>query len=635
MKQNNSSNNSTILLFDSSMNFKDVYQTIKEKKLKIVTFDYESHNLFEQKNIQHETSDMYITQNDLKHIQDKSYSFAYWFDKPEISNLLQYDGVNIGELFYFDFQYKLVPFLKKFLEVTKLFESNKNSTYVASSLLYEIICSFTTSVIKLKINDVDSENNDNSIKIPIKIGKFSHTIKLKYKYLQKLNNIYEKFFLNFLFTKNTHLKKGNTVLFIDFTTKKYRHIFSILHKSSINIVKFDRIIPAVWNFESYSIIKKSSCLVENYASLIDKSLINTIESRIPLLKYKTNLLWQQNAFFESFFSLNDKSFWEIIKPTLVNQYEQKALAAIQEIELTKKLFKKYNFNSILIWSETNINHLIAIKLAKKQNIPVYFIQHGLYYDTAEMSSFNKFVRAIPQYADKFLVWGNMFKQHVTSIGFQENNIEVIGNPICDSIFVTKNKSILHQNEFILLATSSPFQYIVQDLTVEVMQRYSESIKKICEVISKLGKKLVIKLHPHPDEFDLTDLAKKIDPRIIVIKTGDIIPLIKLCEVFITIDISTTILEAQILEKPVISFKLRDHFGMSEPIKSNSCASTTIDDFESILTRILTDKKFKLEVIERGTMFARRYLSNIGTASKSLLDFLETTNIGKDRNASKP
>ncbi|MGQ0790630.1 MAG: UDP-N-acetylglucosamine 2-epimerase [Nitrosopumilaceae archaeon] len=617
------------------MNFKDVYPIIKEKKPKIVTFDYKSHKLFEQKKIQHEVSDVYITQNDLEHIQGESYSFAHWFDKPEISNLLQYDGINIGELFYYDFHYKLVPFLKKFYEIMKLYESNKNSTYVSSFLLYEIIRSFTTSVIKLKINNVDSENHNNTIKLPIKLGKFSHSIKLKYNYFQKLKNTYEKLFLYLLFTKNPHLKKGNTVLFIDFTTRKYRHIISILHKSSINLVKFDRIIPAVWNLESYSIIKKSNCLVENYTSLIDKSLKNSIESGISLFKYKTNLLWQQNKFFESFFSLNDKSFWNIIKPTLVKQYEQNVSYAVQEIELTKNLFKKYNFDSILTWSETNINHLIAIKLAKKQNIPVYVIQHGLYFDNVEINNFNKFGRVIPQYADKFLVWGNLLKQYAIRLGFPENNIEVIGSPFYDSIFVTKNKSILHQDEFILLATSSPFQNLVQDLTVEVLQNYSESIKKICEVISMLGKKLIIKLHPHPDEFDITDLAKKIDPRIIVIRAGDIIPLIKSCEVFITTDISTTILEAQTLEKPVISFKIRNHVGIPEVIKSNSCVCTTIDDFEAILTRILTDKKFKQEVIDRGTVFTKSYLSNIGTASKNLLHFLEKTDIAKDRNSLKP
>ena len=141
----------------------------------------------------------------------------------------------------------------------------------------------------------------------------------------------------------------------------------MLDKFLVNVVKFDRIVPAVWNFESYSIIKKSNCLIENYSTLIDKSLKNSIEQGRNLLKNKTNLLWQQNDFFESFFSLDDKSFWTIIKPILVKLYEKKSNEAIQEIELTKKLFKKYKFNSILIWTETHVNHLIAIKLAKKEN----------------------------------------------------------------------------------------------------------------------------------------------------------------------------------------------------------------------------------------------------------------------------
>lgn len=627
MKQNNFSENNTILLFDSSMKFEDVYTIIKEKKPKIVTFDYESHNLFEQKNIPHEVSDIYLSKNDLEFIQDKSYLFAQWFDDPLISNLIQYDGVNIGELFFYDFHYHLVPLLKKFIEITKLFESNKNSTYVSSPPLYDIITCFTNSAIKLEISNIDS-NYDNAVKIPIKFDKFSYSIKLKYAYLKKLNNVYE-FFQNFLLRNKFNFEKHSTTLFIDFTTKKYNYIFSILPEFSIKLVKFDRTIPAFWNFESYSIIKKSNCFIENRASLLDKSLKNSIKSGISLLKNNTDLLWKQKSFFESFFSINDKSFWEIIKPTLVKQYEQKALSAVQEIELTKKLFKKYHFNSILIWSETSINHLIAIKLAKKQNIPVLFIQHGLYFDNTENVNFNKFVRVLPKYADKFLVWGDILKQYAVNLGFPENKIKIIGSPFHDNIFLTK-KNVLSSNDFILLATSSPYQNISQDLTVDVIQHYLESIKKICEVVSKSGKKLIIKLHPQPDELDITDLAKKIDPRIIIIKAGDITQLIKSCEVLITTDISTTILEAQILEKPVISFKSRTHLGTPEIIKSNSCVSATMDDFEKILTRILTDKKFKDELIERGTEFSTNYLSNMGSASQHLLDFLENPEITNDK-----
>ena len=629
MKQNNSLNSGIILLFDSSMRFEDVSLMIKEKKPKIVTFDYESHTLFQEKNIEHEISDVYLSEKDLEYIQEKSYFFAHWFDNSEISHLLQYDEINVGELFFTNFHYELVPCLKKIFEITKLFEFNKNSTYMSSSILYEIVSSFTSSTIQLKTNYLVRKNSNDSIKIPINIGKLSFSINLKYNYLKKFNNFFEKLSQIILFQKYKPLKNENTVLFIDFTTKKYKHIFSVLDEFSINLVKFDRIIPAIWNLESYSIIKKSNCLVENYSSLIDGSLKKSIKSGIVFLETNLNSLLKQQLFFESFFSLNNKSFWKIIKPILVKQYTEKIPEIVQEIELTKKLYKKYHFNYILVWSEIMLNHLIAIKLAKTQNIPVFLIQHGLYYDNPEMINFNKFGKIIPEYSDKFLVWGNILKKYAISLDYPENNVKVIGSPLHDGLFLDKSTNVLHENKFILLATSSPYQNIVQDLTIEVLQNYSESIKKICQVVSKMGKKLVIKLHPQPDELDITDLAKKIDSRIVVIKAGDITPLIKSCEVLITTDISTTILEAQILGKPVISFKTRNHLGIPKISHSNSCLSVTQDDFEKVLTQILTDNDFKLKTIDHGFEFSKNYLSKMGSASENLLRFLENSTVVQD------
>ena len=57
MNINNSSNNCTLLLFDSSMSFTDVSLIIKEKNPQIITFDYESHILLKKKDISHEISD--------------------------------------------------------------------------------------------------------------------------------------------------------------------------------------------------------------------------------------------------------------------------------------------------------------------------------------------------------------------------------------------------------------------------------------------------------------------------------------------------------------------------------------------------------------------------------------------------
>jgi len=155
-----------------------------------------------------------------------------------------------------------------------------------------------------------------------------------------------------------------------------------------------------------------------------------------------------------------------------------------------------------------------------------------------------------------------------------------------------------------------------------MEDYENTIKRICQIVSKMNKKLVIKLHPFQEEVDITNLAKEIDPRIVVIKEGSITPLISACKILVTIDLSTTILEAQILHKPVIAVLVKN-YGMGNPevFQSNSCMSIKDDHFEDVLKKMLDDNNFRKEIIESGNKFVNYYLSYHGMATKSLLDHL--------------
>ena len=157
-----------------------------------------------------------------------------------------------------------------------------------------------------------------------------------------------------------------------------------------------------------------------------------------------------------------------------------------------------------------------------------------------------------------------------------------------------------------------------------MQNYERAIETICKTILKLNKKLVIKLHPFQEELDITPIVKKFGDKIITRKVGDILPLIESCEVFLTIDYSTTILEAQILEKPVISILVKDRLTTQTPpvFSSNSCLTTTIEDFEHTIKKILNDSNLKIKLIENGKKFVNNYLLNQGTAVNKTLQFLE-------------
>ena len=182
--------------------------------------------------------------------------------------------------------------------------------------------------------------------------------------------------------------------------------------------------------------------------------------------------------------------------------------------------------------------------------------------------------------------------------------------------------INRKNKHILLATSGPVIENSIDLTIETIEKNQSTIRKICEVVTNLQKNLVIKLHPSPDEFDPTSLARKINHGIKVHKTGEILKLIEDCDVFVVIDISTVILDAQLLGKPVICVQVKDSgYGTPSVLTSNSCLIADKDNFQEILMRVLTDSKYRQKAIERGYNYAKSYLVNVGCTSEKILEHL--------------
>ena len=251
------------------------------------------------------------------------------------------------------------------------------------------------------------------------------------------------------------------------------------------------------------------------------------------------------------------------------------------------------------------------------------IQHGLGYDTVEALDWNTHAGEFPVYSDKYVVWGKPYNEYLKKCNILPDKIEVIGSLLNDVVFDIKTKQSNFKNDFILLATSSPVTNIVNDLTVKSRENYESTIKQICQIVSKMNKKLVIKLRPFKNEIDITHLTKEFGSQIQVVKSGDILDLIQPCEVFLSLDLSTTILEAQILNKPTISVLVKDwRFGKPEIFEKNACLNINIDEFEKTLSELLNNNNFKNELISNGTKFVEYHLSNPGNATKKFLSFLE-------------
>lgn len=584
-------------------------------------FDYKSHYiLYKKNNIKHKISDDFVTRDDLVQVQNKCYDFVKWYETNPQSSLIEYEGINLGSTIEVELNYFLISFVKNFVEIAKIFTRNSDTTFIVSTKFYEFILLFTNSVTKLETQITNNHNfYYDSINTSLKISSHNFNLHLSKSQFDKLKKLFEITLDLFFHPKKTNNK---TSLLVEFNTISYKKIFETLPNIDLNLILYNRRRPAIWNLETFSIIRKSGCRIVTDHALMDANTENKVRNIIQRMELNIKSIWDDDIFYTSFFLINGISFWKILKPILMNLFNKRFVQAISEIEMTKNLLKKYKFNAILVWSEIGSTERIVVKLAKRFGIPIVLLQHGLFYDSDSDGAYrmNKFQGAFPVYTDKYVVWGRIEEKHQLQHDLSNKKLEVLGSPLHDNIFsVSESK----YQDYILLATSGPVKENALDLTVDTIEKNKQAIKKICEVVSKMNKNLIIKLHPSPDEFDPSEMIRQINPKITILKTDNIVPLIKSCRIFIMIDASTVILDAHLLRKPVISVLVKDSDYGIPSVLQNSCVATNIENFENVFTQVLTDEFYCKTLIDKGTNYVNEYLVNQGTASEKLLSFLYT------------
>ena len=619
-------NNSNLLvLFDYPSDFDDLVETISNSKSKIISFDYDTHKILNDKKIKHEVSDKYLSKEDLRTIQKTAYSVSEWFNAEIVSKYIYYKKVNLGSLIQDELINILVNHIKKVFELYKISKQFSNSTFVSSNRCHEIMKNFSKNIMKFKNSKIENFEQLplDSTKVRMKIGTKNHSMEFKISknLFTKLKGISEKP-SNFLLSKN-HSREENSknILVIEFNTIRYQTFFEQMSNSNLNFVIYNRRNPAFWNVQSYNLIKQSGCIIETRNLLYDNRMKKMISD--AKIQIKSNLLdfFSTENFFKSFFSLDGISFWPSFKVFFTNYLIQRALEFIEEIELLTKLLEKYAFSSILILSEAGSHERIALQLAEQKEIPVCLVQHGVNWDTKQGYDMNVAQGALPLKSDYFLCWGNVTEKYSKSLGIKSEKIYSIGSPIFDRLrFDEQNSS---KNDCVLLATVGPTKEDASDLTIEIIEKYMNAIKKICQLMSKYNKKLIIKIHPSPDELDPSFIAKQINSKIKVIKEGNISPLIRSCDLMIVTDLTSPILDAHILKRPVISLSVKDNgWGIPTAFKNNSCLVTDLEKLDDDLKSVLNNERVRNQLIINGTKSSKEYLSYQNNGSKELIKFLE-------------
>ena len=289
----------------------------------------------------------------------------------------------------------------------------------------------------------------------------------------------------------------------------------------------------------------------------------------------------------------------------------------------EKLFEKYTISKIVILDESGFDEQILLKLGQKYNIPTILVQHGLYYLTNERFNFENFRRMFSKESDYFLTWGEKEESFALKNNVPKSKIKKIGCSFYDDLF--ERKKIGDSSEkYILLAADAPNSHTSLETTIEAREKYQNVIKEVCKITKKLNKKLIIKLHP--SKYIGEDLiAKSIDPAIEVYRTGDITKFIENCEIMLVTNLSSVIVESQILKKPVISISTYSHNGTPQIFSSKSCIETSIENLEDLLQSFLINEHIKNEQIGKGESYVYEHFSNPKHATLEFLKFLESEN----------
>ena len=596
-----------ILLLD---NTKKILENIQSEKFdRIIVFDLNTSKTLEKLKIKHILSESFLEENDFNEIQKKSYEFSEWFLIKEISKNIFYENVNLGSLSYIELYVFLIPILKKIREIQKIIKEFPDCLFVSSKSLKIILSNF-----KIISEEFEDESNDESFfydKINVENKYFKFLIPRKYYF--QIKNLNDKF-MSYLITNK--IQSDTNVFLIEFDTIRYKSLIENFSKKNILTGYFGIRRPPIWNFRSFSIIKNSNVYIANHFDF-NKNVFDE-----TLLKTKKSL---EEIFNDDNFSKNFQFFNElvgdIIKPIIQKLFFRRLSEFIKNIDFAKQNLTKYSPKCIMVLSESGATEQIVIQLAKKLNIPVILLQHGLFNDNPDAHVYNQFSGAVLKNCDEFFVWGNALQKYAERYNLEKNRVHVLGSTIHDSFFDLNSK----KNEHLLIISQGPaIKLHVKDYTKNANKSYEKIIKGICEIAKIQNKKLVIKLHPHEKDNNEENISKKIYSNVKVIKKGgDATNLIKSCSAVISLgtSISTAILEAHILKKPVIRIPYGDWFGQPDYLQKPSGLYADINELDKILLRLEKDHEFYQSVLNIGESFLEDCLKFPKTASIQMSQFI--------------
>ena len=622
-----------VIFVENSSNIDKLLSSTNLISTQIISCDILSHEKLLKMNIVHQMIEHYIEKNDQNLIDrlviDSSHE---WYSQEGIAELLEFENMNLGSLLELEIGPYFLQTIKNFIGVKRVIEKENPSNIVCSNSLSMIVKIFTIDK-NIKINSYDTSNAASSydsmvydrIQISFNIGKKLFSVWVSRKFALKIKttlefvtNLIFKFKFNFL-----NISKRKSIILLDFNPMIHGDFLKELKILDQNIILLNQRRPAVWNFQSLRNVKQSNSKIIQLEDFLNPKLSSTIEQKQK--EFQNNLLKisKNSDILTKFFSIAGYSFWPCIETTFIEMCSKRFNEMIKKSILSKELIKKINISSMLMLYDTGLEEKIFVNAASEFKIPGIILQHGAYTkrDTGMIAPI-----MLPLPANGLLhgIWGSETKNIFRQVGIKNEDILLVGNPRYDELFKIKNKC--KNKNTILLGTNVLAELEYSRIDTNMIIKFKNIFTEVCKISANIpNKKLVVKLHPNQSlPYDVRPLLKDLDPSIPIYKTTDMIDLIKDCDVCVHIDFSTALLEAMILNKPTITFKIYPDSYYEDKFYHSGATLlvSTIDEFKEALNSILFNEKFRNDLIDKAQNYVKDSFVNQENASKFVINILK-------------
>lgn len=594
----------------------------------IISLDYESHKQLKDLNIKHIGYEKYLDDSDIQIINKTVFDITTtWHKNEKIQKYLTFNEISFGWLLDQELYFYLLATITNFVSLMKIREkSTAPNLLIISNDLMEMS---KTIFSDCEIRVLEKEKHDTQLfgfdvySIKYNIGPFPLTIRIPRKYFFVLRKYYERSIIplyNKIFSNKR--KKFSSILLVDFNPAREDEFIKCLSRKNKNIFLLNRRRAAIWNLKSFLTVKNTNSIPISYEQFLNSNDKIEIETLTKNVIQKLNSLLVDEALFSKIFSINNHSFWKSIQEYFKNYCINRFSEAVYEMIGSQKMLDNIRPSVVLHFFGVALQEKILIHEVKKRNILVVMVQHGtphIFYPN--WSKFNPMSGTLPIYDEKMVFWGEMMRNYALTNGMKENDIIVSGSIRHDSYF---KKKMHNPQKGIILVALMPFViFQAEDQAIAAFDKYEESLKIICKILSKItDRKKIIKMHPGDMAFNtvyVEPIIRSIDPSIQIVVEADLPTLISSSAVVITLGLTTFLMDANILERPTVTlmynhgeFLSRLSNGHSKLFENNNS-----DKFEEYIHSILTNKETRDENIRKGIEFVNSYLANHGSASEYL------------------